>query len=113
MSIWHWSVFVKKRSNEVRVDCHEEEGDEDSEEPEIDEEVVSAPVDDLDDGGQDWRLDHLTNQELLDLILHVETWSLLVETMLLFKNKFSVNTERQSWNNKYSKFIIIFVPQST
>ena len=100
MSFWHWSVFVKQWSDEVWVNCHEEECDHDSEEPEIDEEVVSSPVDNLYDGSQDWRLDHLANDKLLDLILHIETWSLFVETMLLLKDKFSVNTERQSWKNK-------------
>ena len=96
MTIWHWSVFVEKRSNKVRVDGHEEECHHDSKDPEIDEEVVAAPVDNLDDSSQDWRLNHLTNYKLLDLILHIETRGLLVETMLLFQNKLSVNAERQS-----------------
>ena len=93
MSLRHWCVFIKERSNEVRVDSHEKQSDENHKQPEIDVEVISAPVDNLDDASQDGRLDQLTNHKLLDLILDVETWSLLVEPVLLLEHKLLVDTE--------------------
>ena len=55
--------------------------------------VVSA-VDNLDDGGQDWSLNSLANNKLLDLILHIKARSLLVEAVLLLQDELSVDTER-------------------
>ena len=95
LSIRHGRVFVKQRGNEVRIDGHEEESHHHSEQPEIDEEVVAAPVDDFDDPGQDRRLDHLPDHKLLDLILDVETRGLFVKSMFLFQHELSVDTEWQ------------------
>merc|ERR1719192_151192 len=93
ISLRHGRVFVKQGGNEVRIDGHEEQGDHHGEHPEVDEEVIPAPVDNLDHPGQDRRLNHLANDELLDLIFHVEAWSLLVKSMLLFEHKLSVDAE--------------------
>ena len=41
-------------------DDEEEEGDEADKAPEIDKEVVAAPVDNLDDGGDQWQHDDLS-----------------------------------------------------
>ena len=59
LSLRHWGVFVKKWRNKVRVDSHQEECDEDDKTPEVDKEVVAAPVDNLDHSSQDWGLDCL------------------------------------------------------
>merc|ERR1719458_864540 len=89
----HWRVFVKERRNEVRIDGHQEEGDEDDEAPEIDEEVVAAPVDNLDHTGQNRRLDRLAHQELFDLVHCKEAWGLLVEPVILLHHKGAVDGE--------------------
>merc|ERR1719500_1496261 len=90
-SFRHWRVFVKERRNEVRIDGHQEEGDEDDEAPEIDKEVVAAPVDDLDHPSENWRLDRLTHQELFDLVHCEEAWGLLVEPVILLHHKGAVD----------------------
>merc|ERR1719339_748887 len=92
-SFRHWRVFVKERRNEVRIDGHQEEGDEDDEAPEIDEEVVAAPVDNLDHTSENWRLDRLAHQELFDLVHCKEAWSLLVEPVILLHHKGAVDGE--------------------
>ena len=92
-SFGHWSVFVKERCNEVGIDGHEEEGDEDNEAPEIDKEVVSAPVDNLDHTSKDRGLDCLRNHKLLHLVQCKEASSLLVETMILLHHKGAVDGE--------------------
>merc|ERR550532_1752342 len=60
-SFRHWRVLVKERRNEVRIDGHQEEGDEDDE-------AVAAPIDDLNHTSENWRLDRLAHQELFDLV---------------------------------------------
>ena len=92
-SFRHWRVFVKERRNEVRIDGHQEEGDEDDEAPEIDKEVVAAPVDNLDYTSEDRRLDRLAHQELFDLVHCEEAWSLLVEPVILLHHKGAVDGE--------------------
>ncbi len=51
----------------TRVDDHHEEGESNDEEPEVDEEVISAPLDDLDDGRYQRKSYNLHQDELLDL----------------------------------------------
>merc|ERR1719507_2102432 len=89
----HWCVFIKERRNEVRIDGHQEEGDEDDEAPEIDKEVVAAPVDNLDHTGENWCLDRLAHQELFDLVHCEEAWGLLVEPVVLLHHKGAVDGE--------------------
>ena len=92
-SLRHWSVFVKERRNEVRVDGHQEERDEDDESPEVDKEVVAAPVDNLDHSSQDWGLDCLRHHKLLHLVDGEEASSLLVEPVVLLHHKSAVDGE--------------------
>jgi hypothetical protein len=47
ISLRQRGVLVKERGDELRVDDHHEEGEDDDEEPEVDEEVVTAPLNDL------------------------------------------------------------------
>ena len=56
---WHGRVLVKEGGDKVRIDGHEEDCDDDHKEPQVDEEVVAAPVDNLDDAGKDGGLDGL------------------------------------------------------
>ena len=70
-------VLVEQRRDEFRVDDHHEEGEADDEEPEVDEEVVAAPLNDLDDGGHQRKSDHLGQEERLDLVLGVKSGGLL------------------------------------
>ena len=51
----------------TRVDDHHEEGESNDEEPEVDKEVISAPLDDLDDGRDQRKSYDLHQDELLDL----------------------------------------------
>ncbi len=51
----------------TRVDDHHEEGESNDEEPEVDEEVISAPLNDLDDGRDQRKSYNLHQNELLDL----------------------------------------------
>ena len=92
-SLWHWSVFVKEWRNEVGVDGHQEERDEDDETPEVDKEVVAAPVDNLDHSSQDWGLDCLRHHKLLHLVDGEEASSLLVEPVVLLHHKGAVDCE--------------------
>merc|ERR550519_631195 len=92
-SFRHWGVFVKERCNEVRIDGHQEEGDEDDKAPEIDKEVVAAPVDNLDHASENRRLDRLGHQELFDLVHCEEACSLLVEPVILLHHKGAVDGE--------------------
>ena len=92
-SLWHWSVFVKEWRNEVRVDGHQEKRDEDDETPEVDKEVVAAPVDNLDHSSQDWGLDCLRHHKLLHLVDGEEASSLLVEPVVLLHHKGAVDCE--------------------
>ena len=92
-SFRHWGVFVKQRCNKVRIDGHQEEGDEDNEAPEVDKEVVAAPVDDLDHTGENRGLDCLRDQELFDLVHCEEARCLLVEPVVLLHHKGAVDGE--------------------
>ena len=69
-------VLVKERGDEFRVDDHHEEGEDDDKEPEVDEEVVATPLNDLNDGGHQRKRDRLGQDERLDLILDVKSGSL-------------------------------------
>merc|ERR1719222_780598 len=92
-SFRHWGIFVKKRCNKVRIDGHQEEGDEDNEAPEIDKEVVTTPVDNLDHTGKNRGLNCLGHQEFFDLVHCKEACGLLVEPVILFHHKGTVDGE--------------------
>ena len=92
-SFRHWGIFVKKRCNKVRIDGHQEEGDEDNEAPEIDKEVVTTPVDNLDHTGENRGLDCLGHQEFFDLIHCKEACGLLIEPVILLHHKGAVDGE--------------------
>lgn len=66
------SIFATARPYTVLTDQRDDEG----EEPGIDEEVVSASFDDVDEGGGDGQSDQLHHYKLLGLILEEETQSL-------------------------------------
>ena len=56
-------VLVKEWGDEFRVDDHHEEGERYDEEPEVDEEIFPAPVNDFDDGRHEWQDDDLADEE--------------------------------------------------
>ena len=72
-------VLVEEGRDELRVDDHHEEGEPDDKEPQVDEEVVTAPVNDLNDGCHQRQDDDLGDEEGLDLVFDVEHGGLLVE----------------------------------
>merc|ERR1719341_1818487 len=92
-SFGHWGVFVKQRCNKVRIDGHQEEGDEDDEAPKIDKEVVTTPVDNLDHTGKNRGLDCLGHQEFFNLVHCKEACGLLVEPVILLHHKGAVDGE--------------------
>ena len=49
------------------INNHHENGEDEHEEPEVHEEEVAAPVDDLDDDGDEGKHDDLPHNEFLDL----------------------------------------------
>ena len=53
LSFWEWCVLVKQWGNELRIHNQHEEGEDCNEDPEINEKVGSAPIDDLDDSGDE------------------------------------------------------------
>ena len=93
LSLRHRDILIKERSYQVRVDGHQEQSQYYSKHPQIDEEVVATPVDDLDDCSQDGSLDDLAHNELLDLILGIKTRSLFVEAVLLLQYEGAIDAE--------------------
>ncbi len=63
----YWSKDLNPNQVFTRVDDHHEEGESNDEEPEVDEEVISAPLNDLDDGRDQRKSYNLHQNELLDL----------------------------------------------
>jgi hypothetical protein len=61
------SLILNPNQVFTRVDDHHEKGESNDEEPEVDEEVVSAPLDDLNDGCDQRKSYDLHQDELLDL----------------------------------------------
>ena len=59
------SVLVEEGGNELRVNDHHEDGEDEHKEPEIDEEVLPAHLDDLDDRGHQGQHDDLESQHLI------------------------------------------------
>ena len=65
-----WSLLVKEWSYELWIDDHHEESESHDKEPHVDEEVLSSPLDDLHNDGNQWKHDQLANYEFLDLQIY-------------------------------------------
>ena len=57
---------------------------------------MTSPVDNLDNGGHQGQHDGLTDNELFDLVLDVESGRLLVESVLLFQDEGVVDGKREA-----------------
>ena len=90
------SVLVKQWGNEFRINDHHKQHEYENEGPQVENEILTSPVDDFDDGRHQRQHDGLTDNEFLDLIFDVKSGRLLVESVFLFQDEGVVDGKRES-----------------